>query len=107
MAETHTSDTTSPNFHAQAPINHRSSSIPTQGRQSARDNVSQSPPRPVGIRRTWSFSRVPSTLPNSHSMFIGDDDGGVGPAEDDLIDEVSPSEDDRFAESIVRGDSKS
>ena len=40
-------------------------------------------------------------------MFIGDDDGGVGPAEDDLIDEVSPSEDDRFAESIVCGDSKS
>ena len=40
-------------------------------------------------------------------MFIGDDDGGVGPAEDNLIDEVSPSKDDRFAESIVHSDSKS
>jgi len=40
-------------------------------------------------------------------MFAGDDDGGVDPAGDNPVDEVSPSDDDHFAESVVRGESES
>ena len=40
-------------------------------------------------------------------MFAEDDDGGVDPAGDNLVDEVSPSNDDCFVESVVCGESES
>ncbi|KAI6001903.1 hypothetical protein EDD15DRAFT_2361265 [Pisolithus albus] len=82
-----------------------SSGTLAQDQRAARDMDTPSPPvRPMGLRRTWSFQRLPSIISSSHSMLAGDDEGGVGLAEDDLaIDEASPSEDDRFAESVVRG----
>lgn len=69
----------------------------------SRENDSPSPPpRPVGLRRTCSFAQLPSTVPPSHTMFATDAEHGIDP---DAIDEVSPSEDERFAEAMLRGDS--
>ncbi|KAI5981167.1 hypothetical protein EDD15DRAFT_2201023 [Pisolithus albus] len=69
-----------------------SSGTLAQDQRTARNMDTPSPPR------------LPSIISSSHSMLAGDDEGRVGLAEDDLaIDEASPSEDDRFAESVVRG----
>ena len=46
-------------------------------------------------------SQLPSTLPNAHSMFTRDDDGGADPTGDNLVDEVSPSDNDCLVESVV------
>ena len=40
-------------------------------------------------------------------MFARDDDSGADPTGDNLVDEVSPSNDNRLAESVVCGESKS
>ena len=66
-----------------------------------------SPPWSVGLCWTWTFSQLPSTLPNAHSMFARDDGGGADPTGDNLVDEVSSSDDDHLAESVVCGESKS
>ena len=70
-----------------------------QDQAPARDD--SPPPQRVGLRRTQTFSRLPSTIPPSHTMFMADT--GI---EADAIDETSPSEDERLAMSIVRGESK-
>ena len=96
------------NSHVHVPSGQRSSCTLAQDQQPACDNDSlPPPPRSVGLRRTWTFSQLPFTLPNAHSMFARDDDSGADPTGDNLVDEVSPSDDNRLAESVVCGESKS
>ena len=66
------------------------------------------PPRLPGLRRTQSFRQLPQHLPRGHSMLATNTSAvDVEDFHEDLvIDEVSPSEDERFAESVIRGHSE-
>ncbi|KAL4069014.1 hypothetical protein J3A83DRAFT_4534888 [Scleroderma citrinum] len=60
------------------------------------------PPQLVGLCQTQSFSELPSIIAESHTIFARNTE--VDPDGDSLvIDEVSPSKDDHFTESIVHG----
>lgn len=108
-AQNSTSDVPQRNSRVYTHSSQSFSGTPVQGQHPARDNDPPSPPsRPPVLRRTQSFSRLPSTIAKSHTIFAGNTEDGGDPGEDDLvIDETSPSEDDRFAEAIVRGESES
>ena len=107
--ENHTSDVPQRNSRVHTHASQSFSGTTVQGQLPVCDDDPPSPPpRPVGLRRTQSFSRLPLATAESHTMFVRNTESGVDPGEDDLIiDEVSPSEDDRFAEAIVRGESES
>ncbi|KAF8546412.1 hypothetical protein OG21DRAFT_1527852, partial [Imleria badia] len=63
------------------------------------------PSHPVQLRQTHSFIKLPSSLPRSHSITaIEDEERDSG--EQGIIDEVSLSEDNRFAEAVVHGQSE-
>ncbi|KAI5997056.1 hypothetical protein EDD15DRAFT_2194735 [Pisolithus albus] len=75
------------------------------------DNPGFPPPCPAGLRRTVSFYDTPldgirlcghtlSAVPDEDENH---DPAGEGNYSDPPIDEASPSEDDRFAESVLRG----
>ena len=66
---------------------------------------SSPPPHTPGLRRTQSFRQLPQSLPQGHSLFAMNENAvDVGDFNEDfVIDEVSPSEDERFAESVIRG----
>ncbi|KAI5983249.1 hypothetical protein EDD15DRAFT_2376648 [Pisolithus albus] len=103
LAADHNSDAPH-NSRVRSPFSQPSSGTLAQDQRAAHNNDTPSPPQPVGLRRTRSFAQLPSTISNAHTMLAGNDEDEVRAAEDDLIvDDVSPSEDDRFAESIVRG----
>ena len=68
-------------------------------------NNDSPPPRLVGLRRTSSFLQLPSFLPRAHTISISDADvGGERNFNNnaDAIDEMSPDEDERIAESVIR-----
>ncbi|KIJ63918.1 hypothetical protein HYDPIDRAFT_29263 [Hydnomerulius pinastri MD-312] len=77
------------------------------------DEPASPPPQRAGLRRTESFYHLPPHVNISmHSLSAASNqyEGGDAEAnvEDDLIiDEASPSEDDRFAEAVIRGEGSS
>ena len=60
--------------------------------------------RAPALQRTHSFIQVPRTLPEGHTIStLGIEDPTSEDLNRDLIvDETSPSEDERFAESVIR-----
>ncbi|KAI5985787.1 hypothetical protein EDD15DRAFT_2373883 [Pisolithus albus] len=103
LAADHNSDAPH-NLHVRSPFSQPSSGTLAQDQCAAHNNDTPSPPRPVGLHRTRSFAQLPSTISNAHTMLAGNDKDEVRAAEDDLIiDDMSPSKDNRFAESIVHG----
>ena len=108
-AENHTLNMPQRNSHISTHSSQSLSGTPIQGQHPVHDDDPLSPPpQPVGLCRTQSFSQFPSTIPKSHTMFAGNTKDGVGPEEDNLvIDKVSPSKDDCFAEAVVHSESES
>ncbi|KIJ04932.1 hypothetical protein PAXINDRAFT_21784 [Paxillus involutus ATCC 200175] len=76
------------------------------------DEPDPPPPQHAGLRHTESFYHLPLCVNTSmHSLYAAPDQYEGGDAEvnmeDDLIvDEASPSEDDCFAEAVIRGEGK-
>ncbi|KAI5990603.1 hypothetical protein EDD15DRAFT_2369664 [Pisolithus albus] len=103
MAEDHTLDVPQRNSRVHTHSSLSFSGTPVQGQHPVHDNGSPSPPpRLPGLCRTQSFSQLPSTIAKSHTIFTENTGGGLDPGEDDLvIDDVSPSEDDRCAEAVL------
>jgi len=77
------------------------------------DEPTSPPPRPPGLRRTASFysSLDGHQLRRGHTLFAvpSPGHGGIGAQpgeyadEGQDIDEASPSDDERFAEAVIRG----
>lgn len=70
-----------------------------------------SSPRRTGLHRPSLSRQLPSSLPRTHSIVMSQVNSGIRNRasifNDDLeIDEMSPDEDDRFAESVMRNERK-
>ena len=59
------------------------------------------------LQRTHSFIQLPQHIPEGHTISAGDEASALQDSEDFngnfMIDETSPSKDERFAESVIRG----
>ncbi|KAF8837075.1 hypothetical protein BDN67DRAFT_983505 [Paxillus ammoniavirescens] len=62
------------------------------------DELGSLPPCPVGLRRTTSFYNQPLVVQPGHSIYATPD---VEQDDDPLIDETSPSDDERSAEAVI------
>ena len=109
VAEKHPPDAPQCNSHIHTHSSQLFSGTPIQGQHPLHDDDPPSPPpQPLGLHQTQSFSRLPSTITKSHTIFARHTEDRVDPDEDGLvIDEVSPSEDDHFAEAIICSEGES
>ncbi|KAF8835704.1 hypothetical protein BDN67DRAFT_984450 [Paxillus ammoniavirescens] len=85
--------------HSLGPITNLSSTPLVRDQHPSDEHPHSPPPWPAGLHRTQSFHQLPSFLPSSHSMFATNVDRNGS----SVIDEASPSDDDRFAESVLHG----
>ncbi|KAF8842572.1 hypothetical protein BDN67DRAFT_1009611 [Paxillus ammoniavirescens] len=85
--------------HSSGPITNLSSTPLVQDQHPSDEHPHSPLPWPAGLCQTQSFRQLPSFLPSSHSMFATNVDRNRSPA----INEASPSDDDRFAESVLHG----
>ena len=86
-----------------------SASPSLQSQHSVPHELSSSPPPCTpGLQRMQSFRQLPQSLPQGHSLFATNENAvDVRDFnEDPVIDEVSPSEDEHFAESVIHGHGK-
>ena len=88
-----------------APHSSTAPSLQSQHSAPTRDSSLPPPPRTLGSRRPQPSRQLPQPLPEEYVIFASNVEGtDIYINREPVIDEASPSEDERFAQSVIRGD---